>query len=143
MNTGGDTGINIVFFDGVCGFCNDSVQWLLDHDRRGALRYAPLQGQTAAEARARNRGFPEDIDTAVLLRRDADGGERIWLRSSAVLRVCALLGWPWRGLAALLIVPAPLRDLLYRAFAARRYALFGTVEACRIPDPEQAARLLP
>ncbi len=135
--------MNIVFFDGVCGFCSASVQWLLDRDRRGVLRYAPLQGQTAAEARRRHPGFPEDLDTAVLLCRDADGGERIWLRSSAVLRTLALLGWPWRALAALLILPPPLRDLGYRLFADRRYRVFGTVEACRIPDPEQAARLLP
>lgn len=133
---------DIVFFDGVCGFCAASVQWLLDHDAAGVFHYAPLQGEIAAAARAAHPGFPEDIDTAVYLRRFPDGSERIWLRSSAVLRVCGRLGWPWRLAAAALIVPVFLRDPLYRAFASVRYRVFGTVEACRIPDPEQAARLL-
>jgi predicted DCC family thiol-disulfide oxidoreductase YuxK len=133
---------DIVFFDGVCGFCNQMVQWLADRDRDGVFYYAPLQGEVAAAARARHPEFPQDIDTAVYLRRDPDGRERIWLRSSAVLRICGRLPWPWRAAAALLVVPAFLRDPIYRLVAAVRYRIFGKVEACRLPDPEQAARML-
>ena len=37
----------IVLYDGTCGLCHRSVQWLSRRDR-GQLWYAPLQGETAA-----------------------------------------------------------------------------------------------
>ena len=43
----------LVLFDGVCGFCDLTVQWLLQHDRASVLRFAPLQGPTAAALRLR------------------------------------------------------------------------------------------
>ncbi len=33
----------VLLYDGVCGFCNKSVQMILDHDRRGEMRFAALQ----------------------------------------------------------------------------------------------------
>ncbi len=39
---------NVVFFDGVCGLCNYSVDFILSRDRRRTIRLAPLQGETAA-----------------------------------------------------------------------------------------------
>ena len=38
----------IVFFDGVCNFCNASVNFILDHERSGELRFAPLTPVSAA-----------------------------------------------------------------------------------------------
>ena len=42
-----DRSTNVVFFDGVCGLCNCLVEFVLSRDRRGAIRFAPLQGETA------------------------------------------------------------------------------------------------
>lgn len=38
----------IVFFDGVCGLCNSSVDFVLRHDPKGQFRFSPLQGDAAA-----------------------------------------------------------------------------------------------
>ena len=38
----------LVFFDGVCALCDGSVRFLIGEDRTGLLRFAPLQGETAA-----------------------------------------------------------------------------------------------
>ena len=91
----------IVLFDGVCNFCDGAVRWLLDRDRQGRLRFAPLQGATAAALRLRHPEIPADIDTLVLVEADA-AGERVHLRSDAVLRVLALVGVApaWLRLAA-------------------------------------------
>lgn len=133
----------MVLYDGECGFCDLSVQWLLDHDRDARLVFAPLQGPTAAAVKERQPHWPADLDSLVLVDVGRDGRERVAWHSGAVLGICAYLPWPWRLALVLRIVPAPLRDLCYRAFARIRYRVFGRVESCRLPTPGERARFLP
>jgi len=132
----------VVFFDGVCGFCNRAIRWLMERDPRGRLHYASLQGDTAAAVRARHAEFPDDIDTIVLLERGADG-ERLQLRSDAVLRIVAEIDGAWRRLAWLRVLPRPLLDWGYRLFARYRYRLFGRLDACPTPSDAERARFVP
>ena len=39
----------VLLYDGLCGLCVRTVQIVLRGDRRGVLRFAPLQGDFAAE----------------------------------------------------------------------------------------------
>ena len=129
----------LVLYDGLCGFCDSTVQWLMDRDPQARLHFAPLQGPLAAALRARHEAIPEDIDTFVFVQR-RDGAEQVLLRSRAIVACCSLLeprpGW----LTLLRWVPSPLADVGYRLFARLRYRLFGTRDACRIPTPEERAR---
>ena len=126
----------VAFFDGVCNLCNGTVNFLIDRDRRGRLRFAPLQGSTFAALAARH---PElrGVDSFVLSEDD-----RVHVRSTAAVRILMALGGPWRLAAALLAVPRPLRDRLYDFVARRRYGWFGRTESCRMPTPELRARFL-
>ncbi len=131
----------LVLFDGVCGLCNRTVDFLLRADRRGRLRFAPLQGPTAAALLA-DRHLPLDLQT-VLYARQRDGAQTEVLdRSSAILAILGDLGGGWRAAAALRIVPRPLRDAVYRFVAARRYRWFGKRDACRVPAPGERQRFL-
>jgi len=132
----------LVLFDGVCGFCDWLVRFLIAHDAAARLRFAPLQGETAADLRARHPEIPADLETMVYV--DArGGGERVYLRSEAALRVLGELAGGWRRLAWLLSLPRPLRDLGYRLLVRVRYRLFGRLDACRVPGPAERARFLP
>ncbi len=132
----------VVFYDGVCGFCDRSVSWLLARDPEGRFRFAALQGETAAELRARHPQLPRDLDTLVYV--ESEGGrERVFLRSRAIFRLLAQLDPPWRWLAWLRWLPRPLTDLGYRLFARIRYRVFGRLESCRLPTAEERARFLP
>lgn len=133
----------IVLFDGVCLFCNGAVRWLAARDPRARLRFAPLQGETAAALRARHPQIPEALESFVYVERDADR-ELVHLRSAAAFRVLARLDTPWRQLSRLrALLPVALWDRLYLAFARRRYRLFGKLESCPVPTPEYKARFLP
>ena len=44
----------MVLYDGLCGLCNAWVLVVADADRRGRLRYAPLQGTFGGEVLARH-----------------------------------------------------------------------------------------
>ena len=127
----------VMFFDGVCGLCNHSVDFVLARDQKGVFLFSPLQGETARERLTENDR--QQLGSLVL----ADA-ERLYRRSAAVVQILLKLGGAWKLLGALLwCVPKPLRDLAYRGVAANRYRLFGKKEFCRLPTPEEQARFLP
>ena len=131
----------LVLFDGTCGFCDASVRWALERDPEGRLCFAPLQGPTAASLRARHPSFPEGLDSVVFV--DAsDGTERIYLRSEAVFRIWSELEPERRLLRWLRKVPRPLADLGYLLVKSVRHRLFGRLDACRVPSPDERARFL-
>ena len=140
-----DAASPLVLYDGVCGLCDRTVQWLLDHDPEGKLTFAALQGDTAAEIRARHPELPEGLDSIILVEHpnDVGGKERVVWHSHAIFRLLSYLPAPWRFFRWLSIIPRPLTDLGYRGVAAIRYRIWGTLEACRLPSPEEAARFLP
>jgi predicted DCC family thiol-disulfide oxidoreductase YuxK len=127
----------ILFYDGGCGLCARAVQWCLRHDRRGELRFAPLQGATYAALVL--PGKPQELDTLVLVE---DG--RLHVRSEAVVRLARHAGGIWWWLArAARVLPTGFRDAAYDAVARRRLRWFGTADACRAPDVAFRDRFLP
>ena len=128
----------VVFYDGVCGLCDGFVQFLLEEDCKGSLRFATLQSGLA------QRSLPPGHAAAVLdtvAVRTVDG--RLLERSRAVLYVLRQLGGLWRVIGTLgAAVPASLLDVGYRAVARVRYRLFGKLEACRVPTAAERSRFL-
>jgi predicted DCC family thiol-disulfide oxidoreductase YuxK len=132
----------VALFDGECSICDTTVRFLLRRDAHGRLRFASLQGETAAALRAERADFPRDLATMVLAEPAPGGGLRLLLNSDGIARAIELTGST--GLArALRLVPRPVRDLVYRVFARNRYRLFGRKDACDLPAPEDRAALLP
>lgn len=125
----------IVFFDGVCGFCDRSVDFLVRIDRSEVLRFAPLQGPYARQVLPLDR--VENLDTIVY-----KDGATVYCRSAALLRILHDLGGIWSIFYPLIWVPEGWRDAGYRWFAKRRYAFFGKREVCRLPSPEERARFI-
>ena len=127
----------VLLFDGVCNFCNGAVRFVVPRDRAGRMRFAALQSETGREFQQRFGLDPDDLDTVVLVE-----GDRFHAKSDAVLRVARHLSGAWPLLAALLVIPRPLRDWAYDRFAENRYRWFGRSEACLVPTPEVRERFL-
>src|SRR5262249_21892449 len=115
-----------------------SVQWILRHERDHELAFAPLQGPTAAQLRLRFPEIPEALESVVLV---ADGRAR--LRSKAFLYLARHLRTPWSWAYAMRWLPGFALDLGYRIVAALRYRIWGRVDACELPSPENRARFRP
>jgi len=132
-----DTARPVVFFDGVCGLCNATVDFFLKRDREGRFLFSPLQGETAKERLEPE--IVEDVSSVVL-----QVGGKTYRHSSAVARMLWRLGgfWSFTG-ACLWLVPWPVRHLGYKLVAKFRYRLFGRKEVCRMPTPEERSRFLP
>ena len=135
LELGGGRGV--VFYDAECGLCDRVVRLLLRLDRDRALRFASLQGPTAARWLGPERA--SRLDTFYLL----EPGAGVRARSEAALRVGELLGGPWRALARVArALPRRIRDAAYDWVAARRATFFPPPEACSIPPASWRARLL-
>jgi predicted DCC family thiol-disulfide oxidoreductase YuxK len=125
----------ILFYDGTCGLCDRTVAWLLRRDRRAALRFAPLDGATAAQARARVARWPVGVDSVVLVEDDGTAARATW-RTAAVAGALARLPSPWPWAAwALRVVPRPIADAGYDLVARLRRRLAPPPAACaRLPE---------
>lgn len=128
----------LVLYDGSCGLCAKSVQWILKHERDHEILFAPLQGETAAAQRARFPEIPPTVDSVVYIE---DG--RAYLRSKAFLHAAGHLRAPWRWAHAFRWLPGFVLNLGYRLIAALRYRIWGRADACSLVTPEQRVRFLP
>lgn len=127
----------ILFFDGVCGLCSKSVDFVLARDERATIKFAPLQGDTAASLLS-----PADVQNLNSMVLWIDG--RTFRKSAAVVRVLWRLSLGWRILGTMLwLIPLPIRNLGYVLVARNRYRFFGKKESCRLPTAAERLRFLP
>ena len=132
----------VVLYDGLCGFCDRTVQFVLARDRSAAIRFAPLQGAFAKQVVSRHPELAA-IDSLVFVEHPGSAGEVIQVRSRAALALARHLSWGWRTVARLAaLVPVRIGDRLYDAFARRRYRWFGRRETCAVPAPAARERFL-
>ena len=127
---------SIVLFDGVCNFCSDSVNFIIQHDTENKFMFAPLQSEKGIELRAKY-GIEDNIDSIVLIEDD-----QAFTRSTGALRIAKRLGGIWAAAYVLILVPRPIRDYFYELFAKYRYRWFGKKDECMLPTPEIRARFL-
>lgn len=127
----------IVVFDGQCLLCNGWVQFLLRHDHAQRIRFASMQGAAGQQLLAHAGLQIDGLQTLLVI-----DGDRSWQHTAAILRVLHALGWPWRLAWVVWLVPALLRDALYRWGARNRYRIWGRSDTCMVPSPEVAARFL-
>ena len=127
----------VVLFDGVCHLCDGAVRFILRRENSNLLRFAPLQSE-AGKALLMKYGYPENyLDGLIFIE-----NKRAHDRSSACLRIASKLKLPWKLFVIFLLVPKPLRDLVYRMVAVARYRWFGKKEVCSLPQGEDQARFL-
>lgn len=128
----------LVLYDGVCGLCNRTVQFLIRHDKQQLLFYCALQSEYAQQLLLR---FPSlaGIDSVVFVRRYC-GKEEAFVRSSAALELARYLGGWWKLALVGYLIPRSIRDALYNFVATHRYKWFGKYTHCMLPPPEVRSR---
>lgn len=127
---------SIVLFDGVCNFCNGAVNFIIRHDHGHRFKFAPLQSDIGMELRAKY-DISDNVDSIILIE---DG--TAFLHSTAGLRVARGLGGAWQLAYVFIIVPATIRDWVYKTFARYRYSLFGKKDVCMMPTPDIRERFI-
>ena len=128
--------VPVIVFDGDCLFCQRSVRFIHRHDERQLFRFAARQSPAGTRLLSDARVGPAP-NSMVLI--DEHG---VWLRSDAVLRIAGRLGMPWSAARVFLVLPRPLRDVVYRVIARVRHRLARHLPSCELPDAALRARFL-
>ncbi|MDF2436730.1 MAG: hypothetical protein K0Q95_1106 [Bacteroidota bacterium] len=129
--------LNIVFFDGVCNFCNTTVDTIYKRNKTKDIYYASLQSEFANSFLKEHSIDSTDLDTIIYY-----SGEKFYFRSDAILQLSKKLSGPHKLLPAFLVVPKFLRDGVYSWIAKNRYKFWGKKETCRIPTAEEKQQFL-
>ena len=127
---------NIILFDGVCHLCDRSVRFIIKRDKLAVYKFAAIQSD-AGQLILSLHSIQENPDSLILVK-----GNKIYTKSSAVLRICKHLTGGWKLLYGFLMVPKPIRDFLYTTVAKNRYKWFGKKDSCLLPTPEIKGRFL-
>jgi len=127
----------IILFDGVCNFCNGSINFIIERDKAGYFKFAPLQSEIGEKLLQENGIDKAETDSIVLIE---DG--KVYTHSTAALRIARKLEGNWSWFYKLMIIPRFVRDGFYKLFAKYRYKMFGKQDACMLPTPEVRSRFL-
>lgn len=127
----------IVLFDGTCAFCERAVVFIATRDPHDYFRFGASQSSQAAALLA-PFGVTRETAKSIILIEDG----RVYLRSTATLRIAARLSPPWSWARVLLWIPEPIRDAAYGVVAAIRHRVAGKSNACNVPPAEIRARII-
>jgi predicted DCC family thiol-disulfide oxidoreductase YuxK len=133
----------LILYDGVCGFCNRTVQFILKRDARDRFRFAALQSEFARPLLRKHGVNPGQLDSLVLVLDRGQASERVEQRSIASISIFRELGPFWRALANLYaLLPHALRDWGYNLVARYRYRIFGKYDSCPLPKASDRHKFL-
>lgn len=130
-----ETPDKVVFYDGDCGFCNRSVNYVLNKDVSKSIHFAALQSDFTKSIFTANNWPQPDLSTFYFM----ENGE-LYEKSKAAFRVLRFFPWYLRWLGIFVIVPRSLRDWVYDQVAKRRRRI--SKGYCVMPTPEQRERFI-
>ena len=128
---------SVILFDSECPFCRAWVTFVIRHDPRGAFQFTPRQSDAARRLLAPFGVRPDALGSIALI-----AGPALATRSDAVLQIFTRLGFPWRLVSWLVVIPRPLRDGAYAWVARNRHRLLGRRDRCRLAGTEDSDRFL-
>ena len=126
----------IILFDGVCHFCDKSVQFIIKRDPSGIFSFASLQSDIGIQLKA-DYQIHEELDSIILIEDD-----KYHSKSTAALKIARELKGGWKSLYAFILIPRPVRDAVYHIIARNRIKWFGEKTACELPAPNIRKRFL-
>ncbi|MBR9853956.1 MAG: thiol-disulfide oxidoreductase DCC family protein [Algicola sp.] len=128
----------IILFDGVCNLCNNSVQFVIQRDKKDVFRYASLQSEIGQQLLSQRHIDTKTVDSIILI----EPGVAYYTKSDAALEIAQNLGGLWKLSAVFTWIPTAIRNRIYDFIAKNRYKWFGKQESCMIPTPELKAKFL-
>jgi len=103
---------SIIVFDGICNLCNGLVDFIMK--RNDTITFCA--GQTVKGKKLLKKYHITNFKSVVLIENN-----KVYLKSSAILRIFRKLGALWPLLYILIIIPSFIRDWLYDYIARKRY----------------------
>jgi len=127
----------IILFDGVCNLCNSSINYVIRRDTKDVFRFATIQEETGQGLLAKHGIDTFKTDSIILI-----DNNKVYVKSTAALRVAKYLGGGHPLLYGFMIVPSFIRNWVYDYIARNRYRWYGKKESCMVPTPELQSKFL-
>ncbi|MFN2458994.1 MAG: thiol-disulfide oxidoreductase DCC family protein [Chitinophagaceae bacterium] len=127
----------IILFDGICNFCNATINFIISQDKKMVFKFAALQSEAGQKLLEQYGLSKASFDSFILI----DNG-RVYKSSTAGLRLYNKLPWFWKWTQIFWIVPKFARDAVYNLIAKNRYRWFGKKDECMVPTPEVRERFI-
>lgn len=128
---------NILMFDGECNFCNSSVNFVVDNNKKKDIIFCSLQSKTGQDILKHFLLPTENFNTLIFI----ENG-KYYIKSKAVFRLSNYLDGYIKYISIFNVVPALITNFFYDLIAKNRYRLMGKANACRIPTKELKERFL-
>lgn len=126
----------VLFYDGTCGFCQRSVQFVLNHEKDASILFTPLQSEFAQNIICQNKKLKQ-VDSIIFMK-----GNDIYIESDAAIALSAYMKIPYRYGKLVHYIPKFFRDSVYKWIARNRHRFIKSSEACLLPSPEQRKRFI-
>lgn len=125
----------IVFYDGDCGFCNKTVQFLLRNEKSKIITFAALQSDFAKHFFVDNNFDTPDLSTFYYW-----DGSKLFSKSAGALKLLNQLKNRFQILKIGYLIPTKIRDKVYDFVANRRHKISNGF--CVIPSAEDKSRFI-
>lgn len=125
---------HIVFYDGDCGFCNRTVQWILEKEKSPVIHFSAIQSPFAQRF-LNGKGVTPDLSTVYFYTED-----QVYSESAAAFQLSVFLRNPYRALRFFRVLPRFLTNAVYRWIAKRRHRIASGY--CIVPTPDQKDRFI-
>ncbi len=122
---------SLILFDGMCNFCNTSVNNIIKYDKKNVFKFAAIQSDAGKKLLTEHSMDTLKIDSILLIENNT-----VFTKSTAVLKIAKQLSGRYKLCYAFIIIPTFMRDVVYDLIARNRYKWFGKKESCMIPSIE-------
>lgn len=128
----------IILFDGVCNFCESSVQFVIKHDKKDIFRFVPLQSELGYSIIKHIGINTSKVDSIILY----EPSIAYYYKAQAAFKISKYLGGMISLLGIFSILPNGISNAIYNYVAKNRYKWFGKKESCMVPTPEFQSKFL-
>ena len=126
--------MKIILFDGVCNFCNATVNFILKKDKQ-IFRFSPQQSEQGRRLLEQHGKADTALKTIVFI----DGSHWLVGVEPVISITRQLRGYSWLSIL-LRIIPRKNSKALYAFIARNRYRWFEKRDAYRLPEPGEQQR---
>ncbi|MFD1551002.1 thiol-disulfide oxidoreductase DCC family protein [Putridiphycobacter roseus] len=126
--------IQVIFYDGDCGFCNHAIQYILKHRKNDNFQFIALQSDLAKQ---KLKDFQIKISLSTIYLLD---NQKVYDRSTAALKIASKLKFPNNLMGVFLLIPAFMRNWVYVIIAKNRHKIKPSY--CYLPDEKESKMFL-
>jgi predicted DCC family thiol-disulfide oxidoreductase YuxK len=126
---------SIILFDGECNFCNASIQFVLNHEKKSELFFSSLQSNKGKEIQ--DYFGIKNSESVILIENN-----KLFIKSTAALRITKYLKGGFPLLYIFIIIPTFIRNVIYDYIAKKRYKWFGKTDTCMVPNDQIKHRFI-